>query len=92
MLPFAGPRTLAVGQYGTGPLGGTCLADPGEEVTIEGEEAHPARPAPGLGVDSEAVLAEAGYDNERIACLRADSIIRPRSAGDPSDFVAREAR
>ena len=36
---------------------------------------HPARPAPALGADSEAVLAELGYDDARIARLRADGVI-----------------
>ena len=43
-------------------------------IRLEGE-AHPARPAPGLGADSEAVLAELGYDDARIARLRADGVI-----------------
>ena len=38
-------------------------------------EAHPARPAPALGADSEAVLAELGYDDARIELLRADGVI-----------------
>ena len=36
---------------------------------------HPARPAPALGADSEAVLAELGYDDARIERLRADGVI-----------------
>ena len=36
---------------------------------------HPARPAPALGADSEAVLADLGYDGERIARLRDDGVI-----------------
>ena len=43
-------------------------------IRLEGEE-HPARPAPGLGADAEAVLAEIGYDEARIARLRADGAI-----------------
>ena len=43
-------------------------------IRLEGE-AHPARPAPGLGEDSDAVLAELGYDAARIADLRAEGVI-----------------
>ena len=39
------------------------------------DEAHPARPAPRLGADSEAVLAEIGYDDARIARLRDKGVI-----------------
>ena len=43
-------------------------------VRIEGE-AHPARPAPALGADSDSVLAEIGYDPARIARLRGAGVI-----------------
>ena len=43
-------------------------------IRLDGEE-HPARPAPGLGADSESVLAEIGYDDARIERLRAEGVI-----------------
>ena len=39
------------------------------------EEAHPARPAPALGANSDAILAEIGYDAGRIARLRDEAVI-----------------
>ena len=43
-------------------------------IRLDGE-AHPARPAPALGADSEAVLADIGYDPARIAALRDEGVI-----------------
>ena len=43
-------------------------------IRLEGE-AHPARAAPGLGADAEAVLAEIGYDGASIARLRAEGVV-----------------
>ena len=62
-------RVLAVDHPAR--AGFEMMANP---VRLEGE-AHPARPAPALGADSEAVLAEIGYDEARIARLRADRVI-----------------
>lgn len=47
------------------------LANP---VRVPGET-HPARPAPALGADTDAVLRKLGYDDERIAALREDNVI-----------------
>ena len=47
------------------------LANP---VRVEGE-AHPNRPAPALGADSEAVLRELGYSAERIAALKEQGVV-----------------
>ena len=62
-------RVLAVDHPAR--AGFEMMANP---VRLEGEE-HPARPAPGFGADSEAVLAEIGYDGARIARLRAEGVI-----------------
>lgn len=35
----------------------------------------PNHPAPALGADTEAVLAELGYDTARIAALRRDDVV-----------------
>jgi len=43
-------------------------------VKCAGEEA-PARPAPRLGQDTEALLQELGYDAERIRSLRDAKVI-----------------
>ena len=43
-------------------------------IRLEGET-HPARTAPSLGADSEAILAEIGYGRDRIARLRAGGVI-----------------
>jgi crotonobetainyl-CoA:carnitine CoA-transferase CaiB-like acyl-CoA transferase len=37
--------------------------------------AHPARPAPSMGADTEAVLKQAGYDEQAIARLREHAVI-----------------
>ncbi len=54
-------------------------ARPGLEMmanpVLPAVEAHPARPAPALGADSESVLAEIGYAAARIARLRDEGVI-----------------
>ena len=54
-------------------------ARPGLEMmanpVLPAGEAHPARPAPVLGADSESVLAGIGYDAARIARLRDEGVI-----------------
>jgi succinate---hydroxymethylglutarate CoA-transferase len=55
------------------PARGTVrlLANP---VRVPGEQ-HPARPAPALGADTEAILRDLGYDAARIAALRGSGTI-----------------
>ena len=65
----AAGRVLAVDHPARSGL--EMMANP---VRLAGE-AHPARPAPALGADSESVLAEIGYDSARIARLRGEGVI-----------------
>jgi crotonobetainyl-CoA:carnitine CoA-transferase CaiB-like acyl-CoA transferase len=44
-------------------------------VLIDGERAERALPAPTLGEHTDAILAELGYDQDKIAALRAASVI-----------------
>jgi len=44
-------------------------------VLIDGERAERSLPAPTLGEQTDAILAELGYDNDEIAALRAASVI-----------------
>jgi formyl-CoA transferase len=44
-------------------------------VLIDGERAQRALPAPTLGEHTDAILAELGYDNDKIAQLRAAKVI-----------------
>jgi crotonobetainyl-CoA:carnitine CoA-transferase CaiB-like acyl-CoA transferase len=55
------------------PARGTIrlLANP---VKVPGE-APPARPAPALGADTDAILRDLGYDEARIAALRKSGAI-----------------
>jgi crotonobetainyl-CoA:carnitine CoA-transferase CaiB-like acyl-CoA transferase len=64
-----GGRLLHVEHPVRGPI--RLLAGP---VKVPGET-PPARPAPALGADSDAILRELGYDDARIAALRKDGVI-----------------
>jgi crotonobetainyl-CoA:carnitine CoA-transferase CaiB-like acyl-CoA transferase len=44
-------------------------------VVFSGSEVTLAKPAPGLGEHTDAVLDAAGYDPERIARLRAEGVL-----------------
>jgi len=44
-------------------------------MRFAGSDVGPRGPAPSLGQDTDAVLAELGYDTDRVAALRADGIV-----------------
>jgi crotonobetainyl-CoA:carnitine CoA-transferase CaiB-like acyl-CoA transferase len=50
-------------------------------MRIVGADIHPRGPAPALGADTAAVLAEIGYDDEEVAALAAAGVVGPGSLG-----------
>jgi alpha-methylacyl-CoA racemase len=71
--PHRDPHLVARGVFGTSAQGGAAgyLATP---VRVDGGPA-PARPAPELGADTGAVLAECGFTDGEIAELRARGVL-----------------
>ncbi|GEJ59266.1 CaiB/BaiF CoA transferase family protein [Anaeromyxobacter diazotrophicus] len=83
--PRADPQLRARGAFGEVARSGgegaiPVLASP---VRLDGARA-PFRPAPGLGADTDRVLAEAGFTPGEIAELRAGGAVGPGAPGDPT--------
>jgi alpha-methylacyl-CoA racemase len=71
--PRRDPHLVARGVFATSAQGGAApyLTTP---VRVDGGSAPP-RPAPELGADSDAVLAECGFTQREIAELRAGGVV-----------------
>jgi crotonobetainyl-CoA:carnitine CoA-transferase CaiB-like acyl-CoA transferase len=72
---YADPHLRARGMIIDQPVGEGTVAGIGNPVRLVGSSTPPARPAPGFGEHTDAVLAEAGYDAAAVERLRAAGAI-----------------
>ncbi len=75
--PRSDPQVVHRGSFVSVPTpweGGRAMPGLASPVRLRGVEA-PLRPAPRIGEDADAVLAEAGLGPEEVAALRADGVL-----------------
>jgi crotonobetainyl-CoA:carnitine CoA-transferase CaiB-like acyl-CoA transferase len=71
------PQTAAVGMLQALPHWRVPeLVTVAVPVSVDGERVRHRTPPPALGADTASVLAEAGYDEQEVAALAADGVVR----------------
>jgi crotonobetainyl-CoA:carnitine CoA-transferase CaiB-like acyl-CoA transferase len=81
----ADPQAVAIGLFPTIEHPEGDFRTVGAPMRISGAEIRPRGPAPAVGADTTAVLADIGYTAEEVAALAAAGVVGPGALGvDPS--------